>query len=710
MKTHTGGAAVVVGGLIFAAATWAPAVLADQSTQPVQPQQPLRMQDTVTVLKPVTVQGDRGAATGRTSGTTVRMDRSKLVRFAPATVSDAVVAIPGVDMSKTGPWASRVSMRGLSGERVLVLVDGVRLQTGRGHGAQTSLVSMDRIETVEATPGAGGAQNGSDALAGTLEMSTHRSLFADRTRATLTLNARGSDAGGEHSEFGRFRWMARNCGIEVSGGTAGLSELVTPDSTYANSGYREQDVAVRGAYKRGAAHFDYEHSMHASYDVGLPAFQSTLGSDASFPLVGRDADRFELNIRREDPRALSGKLLAVQQHFRTYYDETVINERYVRGRLVSTAQSDARSRIATWSKSVQPSVTWRDFRAFGEWRRESTFGPNYGDSTVRNTAGEVTYQGSRITEDVPPAYRDVYGAGFSGAIHPAFGVRIDGGARWDHMHSVTHPAPEGDYEPSDVVDRKVSGELGVSRAFGELTPYAHFASNFRAPNLEERYANMLVHGSLFVFGNPDLRPEQSLSTEVGVRTGELLGGHVTSARLSAYRSDVEDLISIQYVTLVFGVARFQNQNVNRARLEGLEAQADMRFGRVQPSLALAFPRGENRDTGEPIANLGASRATLDVRLPAPRFMPLGTFAFRVRWTDAARTSQGEEVLSRPAFWTASAEAGFTALATRFTLAVRNLTNTRYQEPLSFIPEPGRSFTLSVRRDLTLPWFHGNTER
>ena len=704
MKTYTGGVAAVVGGLVLAAATWAPAVLADEAKQP------LRMQDTVTVLKPVTVQGQRGGETaGRSSGTTVRMDRSKLVRFAPATVSDAIVAIPGVDMSKTGPWASHVSMRGLSGERVLVLVDGVRLQTGRGHGAQTSLVSMDRIETVEATPGAGGAANGSDALAGTLELSTHRPLFAEKARGALTLNARRSDVGGEHSEFARFRWMSPICGLELSGGTGGLNELVTPDSTYAHSGYREQDVAARAAMRLGYVTFDYEHSMHASYKVGLPAFQSVLGSDAGFPLVARDADRFEFGIPQTQPGGPAAKLLLVQQHFRTHYDESVINERYVRGRLVSTAQAESRSRISMWSKSLQPSVTMGDFRLFGEWRRESTTGPNYGDSTVRNTLGEVTYHESRITEDVPPARRDVWGAGASGAVR-YFGARLDGGLRWDRMHSTTTPGGNSERVASNITDERVSGEAGLGRAFGAFTPYVHVASNFRAPNLEERYVNMLVHGGLLVFGNPELRPERSLSTEVGVRTGEAFGGKLTSARVSAYRSDVEDLISIRYVTLVFGVARFENQNIDRARLEGVEAQADMRFGRVQPSVAVAFPRGTDRNTGEPISDLGAARATFDVRIPAPRFVPLGTVAFRVRWTDASRTSRGEDVLARPAFWTASAEAGMTALAARWTLAVRNLTNTRFYEPLSFIPEPGRSVTLSVRRDVALPWLSPTKDR
>src|SRR5262249_57596222 len=100
------------------------------------------------------------------AGSAGRVEGAKLVRFQPSTTADALLAAPGVDVSRTGPWASRVSMRGLAGERVLVLVDGVRLQSGRGHGAQTSLVSVDRLESVELLPGAGGAVYGSDALGG----------------------------------------------------------------------------------------------------------------------------------------------------------------------------------------------------------------------------------------------------------------------------------------------------------------------------------------------------------------------------------------------------------------------------------------------------------------------------------------------------------------------------------------------------------------
>ena len=66
-------------------------------------------------------------------------------------------------------------------------------------------------------------------------------------------------------------------------------------------------------------------------------------------------------------------------------------------------------------------------------------------------------------------------------------------------------------------------------------------------------------------------------------------------------------------------------------------------------------------------------------------------------------------LARPAFWTSSAELSGVAWDTRIALTVKNLTNTRYREPLSFIPEPGRTVLLSMRRELALPWPRGARE-
>jgi outer membrane receptor protein involved in Fe transport len=126
----------------------------------------------------------------------------------------------------------------------------------------------------------------------------------------------------------------------------------------------------------------------------------------------------------------------------------------------------------------------------------------------------------------------------------------------------------------------------------------------------------------------------------------------------------------------------------------------------------SLPRGTDLETGKKLDDVGATRAMFDAGVPMGlRLFPQGTLGFRASWTDAVTVDQlasdGEkQSLPRPAHWVLAAEAGTTLFGTRLTVAVRNLLDHTYREPLSFIDEPGRTVTVAVRRDLEMPWGGG----
>ena len=658
----------------------------------------LGVADTVTIIPPVHVEADRTQQSTRSSATTVRIDRAQIVRFQPATVSDALLAAPGVDVSRTGPWASQVSMRGLSGERVLVLVDGVRLDSGRGHGAQTSLVSVDKLESVDLLPGAGGAIYGSDALGGVVELNTHHNLLA-APATTFMVTARSGTPGEQNSAMARLRYTSPGLGAELTAGAGGLGALVTPDGRVPNSSYHEYDVAGRVSAQLGASMLDFERTQHEARDIGLPAFRDNAGSHAEFPLQGRDVNRLEWLMPAAGHRP-EMRVLGVNQHFRTNFVETVVDTNRYRGQVVGLTTTRADDRITTTQSGVQPSLGFGGLRLNGEYRRESTYGPRYTDSTRVNTAGTQVYAGRIPGESMPPATRDVLAAGgFYGVTWKH--LRLESGLRYDWLHSRADSTPQSFTPELNVTDRRWSAEGGLSRTLGSVTPYGRVATGFRAPNLEERYFNDDIHGGLRLFGNPDLVPERTRTVEVGVRTSEMAGGRIVSTRVSVYRSRVDELISIKYIDQLYNIPRFQYTNIHQAVLDGIEMQVDGALAWLHASANAAFPRGRDLATGAPILDLGAARATFDLRAPVPRVLPFGALALRVRWTDA--TAKDDVALARPSFWTASTELSCVAWGTRIALAVTNLTNTRYREPLSFIPEPGRTVLLSMRREMALPW-------
>lgn len=97
---------------------------------------------------------------------------------------DALTMAANITPVGNGPFGVRPRLRGLDSTRLLVLVDGERLNTARQAtdrtGAEVGLVSPDAISRMEVVNGAGTLMYGSDALAGTINIITNEASFTPR--------------------------------------------------------------------------------------------------------------------------------------------------------------------------------------------------------------------------------------------------------------------------------------------------------------------------------------------------------------------------------------------------------------------------------------------------------------------------------------------------------------------------------------------------
>ena len=99
---------------------------------------------------------------------------------------DALTMAANITPVGNGPFGVRPRLRGLDSTRLLVLVDGERLNTARQAtdrtGAEVGLVSPDAISRMEMVNGAGTLMYGSDALAGTINIITNEASFTPQLR------------------------------------------------------------------------------------------------------------------------------------------------------------------------------------------------------------------------------------------------------------------------------------------------------------------------------------------------------------------------------------------------------------------------------------------------------------------------------------------------------------------------------------------------
>ncbi len=129
------------------------------------------------VHQEITVTGTPGRieSTQGAAQSVVVVGSDELERRAKSVVAQAAEGSPGVQLQRTSPTISGIFVRGLTGNKVSVFVDGVRFSNSAARGGINTfldLVEPSNLEGVEILRGPSSAQFGSDALGGSVQFLT----------------------------------------------------------------------------------------------------------------------------------------------------------------------------------------------------------------------------------------------------------------------------------------------------------------------------------------------------------------------------------------------------------------------------------------------------------------------------------------------------------------------------------------------------------
>ncbi len=172
-----------------------------------------------------------------------------LARQLQDTIGATLQAEPGVTMRSLGPGPARPVIRGLDGDRVLVMQDGQRMgdlssQSG-DHGVPVNPASAQRIEVVR---GPATLLYGANAIGGLVNIVTDQipteKVTAPTGSFTFNLGSNSTPAGAAgdvHIGNGRFA-------MHFGGGGQRADSYFTPDGEVANSQSRSGFVNVGGGY------------------------------------------------------------------------------------------------------------------------------------------------------------------------------------------------------------------------------------------------------------------------------------------------------------------------------------------------------------------------------------------------------------------------------------------------------------------------------
>lgn len=302
---------------------------------------------------------------------------------------------------------------------------------------------------------------------------------------------------------------------------------------------------------------------------------------------------------------------------------------------------------------------------------------------------------------------------------PLFGEKLllSPSVRYDHYDtsSKTVKYKDNHLSPATKLTWKVTNWLDFSAKYNEA---------FRAPSMQERF----VSGSHFggsiqgldiidrFVANPNLRPETAKNKEITANLhfdSLFKQGDKFKIEATYFRNDVKDLINLKRFNNPNGNrmsqslptnSQFQNitysqyQNIANARLSGIELQAQYQTERLTLFTNYGSTKGRDKDSGKALSNIAASKIGVgaDYALVKDKFTVGATITHYV----AQHRVPKDHGVTCPSYILTDLRATYAPLKgewknLRLDFALENLFDRKYQPAFSLMEGTGRNAKISA---------------
>lgn len=500
---------------------------------------------------PVVVEGIRPAELPEDPSSFTTVIEMDAYEGEAVTVEEILGDTVGVQVRRFGGPGdpAEISIRGSTAEQVVILLDGIRLNSAQSGAVDLSTIPRELLERIEVSRGGGSAQTGSDAIGGVVNLVTRRASGVPRTTAAFsgeswdTWTASATQTG----MLGGFEVVAGYAGFQTDGdwefrpadrivdgvrfdAPGGTFDRVNNDSEqHATLARVARDLGEWGRVSAGDS-FLYDTSGRPGPDAGAGPF---LGQSlTAHQRRTRNVADVKLELAEvAELGGVSGELRVFHRYDRSRFRDPMPAFR-------TEVDSDNRNHsLGTRAIARRPfawAFTEHAVSLESEFRRDWLAAKGAKDRN-RNTFGVFLQDDAALWERrvrLIPALRFDDTQGFDGEWIPRFGVVV---APWPWLHL------KGNVERS-----------------------------YRAPNFDELYFD-----ENFVRGNPDLKPEDALNADVGFDLSFARLGPVADfwLQFALFRNDIDESIVFQPISLTV----IQATNTGAALVEGVELAGGFRL-------------------------------------------------------------------------------------------------------------------------------------
>jgi outer membrane receptor for ferrienterochelin and colicins len=435
-------------------------------------------------------------------------------RLDATNISDLLQSeLPGIEFTYSMNQQVSLNMQGFGGTSILFLVDGERLAGETLDNVDYNRLNLNNVGRIEIVKGAASSLYGSSAVGGVVN------IISRETKEPWTLNVNGKL--GAHDE-------------QRYGGVATFHhDRVTSATTAQYTSTGSYNFANAGDYSRYYGGHSYDVKERLTYQ---PTERIKLVGRAGYFFRQRNS----AETTRDRYRDFSGGLRGLF----TLADDKQLEVSYT---------------FDQYDKSDYQVLTSSDVRKYSNVQ-------NSGRALYNQTFGgrHILTIGGDVMRDYLESYQ------FADNGHKSQ-VTADGFAQldlnfWQQLNVIS--GVRYDYFSESDLDH-VSSKVSLMYRLGDVRLRASYAGGFRAPTLKEMYMNFDMASIFTIYGNEDLKAEQSHNFQL---SAEYSHG-AFNANLGGFYNNVDDRITTAWSQALGGMLY---SNIDRVRIAGIEANLSAR--------------------------------------------------------------------------------------------------------------------------------------
>ncbi len=544
-----------------------------------------------------------------------------------ATVEELLSQVPGTRVRRFGGLGaqSTVSIRGSKSEQVLVLLDGVRLNSSSRGAADLSTIPLRQVARIEVIRGGGAARFGTDAVGGVILITTRTAaadgLHADAALAAGNEKVRGGDVAlsgsGERGSalLTYSRLSSENDFAFDLPPVRGGGETET--FTRLNANFAEDAGLLRGTLRSGPT---------SRFDATVDLYQKRNGQPGS--TVGRvradsEDDDISCTTAGEDYRRGIARLAFANEHLlggafelagSVRSDDSGLDDPAGACQFVLPSVTGGRDHSKWLERESQIESRWaaQQFElGFVQVGGSAVAGVRY---TTVNSSDSDLQRRTSVTASLLPAF-SLFGGTLQ--LFPALGVETA-----DTSSGLARSAAFQALVPVDTNDS--TAWLPAVGAILRIAPGLQVKANWKRVMRRPNFTELFHPDWSFIRGNPSLQPEKGWNADVGFELASNGAGFAREVHVQAslFQREIEQgiewlLVGRTYMPVNTEPARalggeisIESKLWNRLELGATYTYTDARYLRSDP--IAVFGSGVAPIFPHVPANVVSARAALDL--------------------------------------------------------------------------------------------------